>query len=343
MIELVQLGDYHTDKLRKYWPNANALQANAYRGVIQRLLAQGLRHFVFCGDLAEGIKDATGNMLRMSEDGQVQLLRLLKEFDGRANMYVILGNHDVAETGMHSLRAFIEMQRLGMFKTVHFFEQPEIRTIEGVRINFLPWPHRKPTGPCDVAVAHYEVNGTISDSGRIITLQDENDHNYGVPFLQGHLHTTQRMGRHFYSGTLYQTSFGESLPKGYAMARVARGKFAWKHVVTPPPFVLENKRIDTSADLRTLVNDPLHLYKLYVASEVTVPDGMLEKFGNIVNRLDFSTEEELKELEQAEFVLDSKGIEVNTDDYLPNYFKSKGATDAQTRRAFEIIKELRSG
>jgi hypothetical protein len=88
------------------------------------------------------------------------------------------------------------------------------------------------------------------------------------------------------------------------------------------------------------VADPLTLYKLYVSDDVTIPENLLEKFPNIVNRLDFSSEEELKELEQAEYAMENSVIEVNVDDYLPKFFKDYGATDKQSKRAFEIIKEM---
>lgn len=329
----------HLDRHRKYWPNANQLQTNAYRRVIRNRMAEGYRHFVFCGDLADGLKDATGNQIRLSEDGQRSLLSLLKEFDGKANIHIITGNHDQSEEGHHSLGVFMEMQRLKMFETVHLYDKETMVDIDGVRVNMLPWPHRQPTGRCDVAVAHYEVHGTVSDSGSVINLSDENDHDYGVPFLQGHLHTNQRQGRHNYGGTLYQCSFGESLPKGYGMARVARGKFAWRFVPEAPPFKLINLKVTEGRDFKQLVDDPLTLFKLFVAEDVRVPDGLLDRFPNIVNALQYASEEELAELEKAEYQIEVGGIEINTDDYLPDFFKSSGATPWQTKRAFELLEE----
>lgn len=251
-------------------------------------------------------------------------------------------NHDWAEQGSHSLQVFIEMQKLGMFKTIHFYAEPSVVTIDDVRVNFLPFPHRAPTDKVDVAVAHYEVDGTVSDSGRVIRFKESRNDDYGIPFLQGHLHTTQKNGRHHYGGTLYQTSFGESLPKGYGMARIGKGgKFAWKFVRHEPPFKLTNLRIHEKADLKQLVNDPLHLFKLYVADDVRVPDNLLERYPNIVNKLDFSSAEELEELEQAEFALENMQIEVNADDYLPDFFTKYGADDKMQKRAFEILAEYR--
>lgn len=340
MLELIQLGDMHLDKLRKYWPNANRLQVDAYRRVIRSRLREGYRHFVLCGDIADGIKDATGNMIRLSEDGQREFLSFLKEFDGKAQIDIIPGNHDFSEEGHHSLGVFMEMQRLRMFETVRIHDKPTVIDFEGVRVNFLPWPHREPTDRCDVAVAHYEVHGAISDSGRVITLQNESEHDYGVPFLQGHLHTKQKKGRHHYGGTLYQTSFGESLPKGYAMARVARGRFAWKFVPDAPPFKLVNLRVYDRKDFAHLTTDPLTLFKLFVADDVKTPDGLMDKYPNIVNSLEFASEEELEQLEQAELALEIQGVEVNVDDYLPDYFKSKGASDKMLARAYEVLDEF---
>jgi len=341
MIETCILGDVHLDKLRKYWPNANALQLNSYRKTIRLNKQRGIEHFFIAGDVADGIRDSTNNAMRLTEDGQCEFLKFLMDVDGTCNLHIILGNHDWAEQGSHSLQVFIEMQKLGMFKTIRFYPEPEVVNIDGVHINFLPFPHRAPTDKADAAVAHYEVDGTVSDSGRIIKFKESRNDDYGIPYMQGHLHTKQKNGRHHYGGTLYQTSFGESLPKGYAMARIGRGRFAWKFVPHEPPFKLENLHIYEKGDLAKLVNDPLHLFKLFVADDVRVPDNLLEKYPNIVNKLDFSSEEELAELEQAEFALENMQIEVNADDYLPDFFKSYGATEKQTQRAFQILAEYR--
>jgi dihydrodipicolinate synthase/N-acetylneuraminate lyase len=91
MIELCALGDVHLDKLRKYWPNANTLQLNAYQRVISRQRSAGIEHFVICGDVADGIRDSTNNAMRLTEEGQCELLKFLMDVDGKANLHVILG------------------------------------------------------------------------------------------------------------------------------------------------------------------------------------------------------------------------------------------------------------
>ncbi len=332
--EFVFIGDLHCDALTKYWPEANAMQIGAVARVIRTQMKYGRNHFFLLGDLSEGIRDSTGNAIRLSEDAQVQLLRLFREFDGVAHLYVYLGNHDYAEVGSHSLQVFFEMQAGKMFKTIRFFDKPTTLRIDDVDVCVLPHPHKEPDPDAHFALAHYEVNGAVGDTGRKLK---GDDYAFKIPIVQGHLHTAQKVRNHYYPGTLYQKSFGERLPKGYGVARVSRSRFQYKWVQFQPPFELRNVQIEKTSDFKTLVAAHNVRQKLFVADGVRIPNDLATKYPNIVNTLQYASEEELQSLQQAEFELEASTLEFDHTDYLPKYLKQHGASKQQIARAKEIL------
>lgn len=339
-VEGIAIGDLHTDKanLAKYFENPLALQLKAVDKVLHFAVSHGIRHVLFLGDVCEYV--------HLSEEARVSFLRLLKKYDGKLDIYVILGNHDYAETGIHSLQTFIEMCRQGMFQTVRIFDTPQIVDLEGVPFHFLPYPHKKPLDKNPgVCVAHYEVKGAKRDNGRMIkdgTLPEYKRH----MFIQGHLHTPQVVGRHVYAGTLYQLSFGESLPKGFLRFRCrlqdGRLEFKHKHVKVDPVFKLVNLVVEDKQDLKKVTSDPNVRYKLFIKEDVIVPNDFLLKHTNIVNRLSFSTQEELEALENEEFALESQSVELSHEKLLPGFLKKKGFAKPDIRRALNLLDKIKT-
>jgi DNA repair exonuclease SbcCD nuclease subunit len=334
--EGIAIGDLHTDKanLAKYFDDPLALQMKAVDKRLQYALGRGIRYVLFLGDICEYVQ--------MSEAARVAFLRLLKKYDGRLEIYIILGNHDYAESGVHSLLSFIEMCRHGMFETVHVFDTPQIVELGKVPFHFLPYPHTKPLDKSPgVCVAHYEVRGAKRDNGRIIKEGDTPEFKRHM-FIQGHLHTPQVVGRHVYAGTLYQMSFGETLDKGFLRfrCRIVDGQleFKHKHVSIEPEFKLVNLVVEDKQDLKKITSDPTTRYKLFVQEDVSIPNDFLLKHTNIVNRLSFSSQEELQALENEEFALETQSIELSHERLLPNFLKKKlGLGKPQINRALELL------
>ena len=333
--EFAFIGDLHLDKLLKYWPEANTLQLGAVRRVLDSCLSAGITTAFFLGDIAEGIRDSTKNAIRLSEDAQCQFLHLLMDYDGRMHLHIYLGNHDQAEKNLHSLQVFFEMQARGMFKTVRFYDKPTKIRADGVPIHVMPWPHTQPDPRAAFALAHYEVRGAVGDSGR--TLHGDM-FEFDVPVVQGHLHTKQRVRNHIYPGTLYQTSFGERLPKGYGIGRVVNGKFKYRWEEIDPPFKLINLTVETKADLKKLTDHKYTLYKLFVDESVRIPEALLVKYPNIVNALQFSDAKELESLQQAELDIETADQAFDHRDFLTPYLQSQNATKWQIKRAKELLK-----
>jgi DNA repair exonuclease SbcCD nuclease subunit len=333
------IGDLHLDKLTKYWPNANTLQLNSVRRTVNSSVLKGATQVFLLGDIAEGIRDNTGNAMRLSEPAQCELLGLLFELDKRIDTHIILGNHDWASEGNHSLSVFIEMQKHGVFKRVRFYPELDRVKIEGQRVAMMPYPNVEPPKGCELGFAHYEVSGAVGDNGRAVHSSDTFD--WSCPIIQGHLHTRQRVRNHWYPGTLYQTSFGENADKGYALLHMGQ-KLKVQWVKHEPPFKLVNLRVNKREDFKQLTTDEHTLFKLFVHEDVTVPDDLLMKFPNIVNRLAFASEAEAEALEQDEFQTENQKIDLNDRVVLPDFLKSKGADKKQIERALQIVDDFRS-
>ena len=333
--EIAFVGDLHLDALLKYWPEANLLQLGAVRKVLSSCVLEGIEHVVFLGDIADGIRDSTGTAMRLSEGAQCGLLDLLIEFDGKLGIHIIPGNHDHADIGNHSLQLFLTMQKHGLFKSTRFYYTPTKTKIDGVPVHFLPWPHKTPDPRAVFGVAHYEVSGASSDSGK----QLRGDmHEYDTIVMQGHLHTRQRVRNHIYPGTLYQMNFGESLPKGYGVVRVnSSGKLKYRWVEVDPPFKLYNIVANSLKDLKPIVKDPYRLYKLFVSDNVTIPSDFLTRYPNIVNSLQFSDGQELQSLQDAEFDIGSSVEEFNHAQFLEPFLQAQKAPAWQIKRAIEIM------
>ncbi len=337
MADFCTIGDLHLDALVKYWGNANALQLQCVDQVIDSVYRNGIKHILFLGDIAQGIRDTTGNKVRLSEDAQVQLLRLIDKWDGKVTLDFILGNHDLAEIGSHSLQLFMTMQELGMFKTTRFHEKPSNIVRSGVRISLMPFPHKTPSD-ASFALGHYEVKGALGDTGYKCGGEL---HEYKIPVVQGHLHTRQRVRNHYYPGTLYQMSFGEKLPKGYGVVRATKETFAYRWVEKLPPFELRNVYIEKPKDFERLTPDATILQKLFVSDTVRLPSNLLSQYPNIVNALVYGDEKELQAIQDAELALETESSELNHEEFLPAVLSSIGASVPQINRAVKLMHSLR--
>lgn len=337
------IGDIHYDKLTKYWHNANALQSSAVQRAVSTSMQRAATEAFFLGDIAEGIRDSTGNSMRLSEDAQSEFLSLLMWLDQRINTHIILGNHDWASEGHHSLQLFLTMQEHKVFKRVRFYPTMEKVRIAGVKCALMPFPNIVPPAGTQVGFAHYGVAGAVGDNGRAVHSDgDGDDHKFTCDIIQGHLHTHQRVGRHYFPGTLYQTSFGENPDKGFGLFQPTNGKLGYKWIEQTPPFKLVNLRINKREDFKKLTKDPSTLFKLFVHEDVRVPDDLLTRYPNIVNRLAFANDEEAAIIENDEFATENKRLDLDSRKALPEYLLTKGASKRQIARALEIVDGFRS-
>jgi hypothetical protein len=130
------------------------------------------------------------------------------------------------------------LQSYGLEPRIKVFIHQEDYEIEGVPVRFLPHPYTK-TSSKRLNIGHFEVTGAIRDNGYKIKEGIENSN----LALVGHLHTPHRIGNNYFSGTLYQTNFGESLPKSFHHFKVRDDlKCKILNIRNEPEYILENKK-----------------------------------------------------------------------------------------------------
>lgn len=334
------IGDLHLAKsnLGAMFDNADLMILGSVERVFKIALEQGIRFVVLLGDICD--------TQTLPDHVRTAFIRLLKRYDKRLDIRIILGNHDVAETAVHSLHTIEVLVELGFFKTVRVFTKHETEVYEGVTLEYMAWPAEEPLKRHSLCFAHYETAGSTRDNGHKIKTGHDKTFESGNQFVQGHLHTPHVNRNHWYVGTMAQKSFGERLPKGYGefKARMTNGRLVLqkRHVSWQPPWTLANVVFNERHDVRdypkflkTLGPNPR--VKLFVGEGVKIGDDFLLKHPEIVNRLDFAGDAELRQMQEEELELETQSIALSHEDVLPLQLKKQGATRQQIKRATTII------
>lgn len=331
--EGIAIGDFHLDKLGKYFENHLELQINEVTKGFEYALRHGIEHVILLGDIAD--RD------RLSEPAKLALFELLYKYDNKLTIHVILGNHDVRNVNIHSLEFFSKLCTTGLFKTITIYDSPTQVSIGGINVNFLPFPCIQRIDsdvPC-LNFAHLDRPGTKGDNGRISTggtPQEDDD-----TWIIGHLHTAQQLGKTHFSGTMYQTNFGESQDKYFIKFKVrmkdGRLKRKVELIETFPEFKLINLVVDKKSVLKTITDNPLHLYKLFVKKGVELPKDLNKTYPNIVNSVGYE-----KKAELDTFLSIEETVSINITSGLKEYLTDKGASDWELKRAKQLITELKS-
>ena len=329
MLEAVVIGDIHLDKLETLFPLKHlTLQINEIKKPLDYALVNGIEHVFMLGDI--------GHKPRLSESAKIAFLDLLHAYDGKLEIHIILGNHDIHSEGTNSLSIFTRMQELGKFQSVYIYPEPKQKILNGVTVNFLPFPKNKalPSTTMSVNLAHIDRGGAKRDNGYRIK-EDENEEALSDIWVIGHLHTPQTLGSNVYfPGTLYQLSFGEGLLKGFAHLKCKmvgsklRHKYIW--IENKPAFTLNTLKVEKVSDFAQIDDNMLHLYKVYVRTGVKVPRELPANVNNIVG---YDTDRELSALTEFNMEDQSDGVTFGLTTGLDEYLTSKGATDYQIRRA----------
>ena len=336
-LEGIAVGDLHLDKFNQsgWFDDPNALQVAHLDTACTYAMKSGIHHVFLLGDVCD--------RSRLSYEAQLALLACFCKWDGILSIYVILGNHDFDETGIHSLQVLSAMHGFKMFKTIHIYAKAHQATIDGIHCNFLSYPTSTPI-PAKLPTlnfGHFEVRGSLRDNGGTIRKGVEPDD--ANEYILGHLHTPHAGRNWHYTGTLYQLNFGESLPKSFTHFRAkykgSKLVLKTKRIPSEPSFILEN-RIVTSRDDLTFERNPNHLYKLFVEQDVVLPDDLLLKHPNIVKTVGYTTKSDLEALMHETFDFEHHNEELDFDAMMTAYLANKGANAQNIERAFNILKDL---
>lgn len=353
VLNVAVIGDLHLDGMTAdLGPDANRLQVAEVGKAEAWAVRNGIDEIWYVGDLSNGVV--------MSYDAH-ELLWAQWRLYPHLRRRVIVGNHDFEELGRHSLRLLKKMAEHGNLPNVFIYDEPTREVLDGVPVNFLPYPYpylqpdQKVCTKNAINVSHFEVGGAVRDNGSV----SRSDTDVEGTWIMGHLHTPQDLGapkgkpnstrRVHYVGTLYQRNFGESLPKSFThlQARMHEGKLQTKlrRIDHDPAFKLINLDVQTAADLKKVTRNPLHKYKLFISAAVKVPDQFLADHPNVVRDQRYRNKRERDVLVEQKMVVSQECAQDDPFDSLGDYLEVRHPelTKAQRQRALKISEEIRAG
>lgn len=331
--ELIGIGDLHLDKMAKIFPDTHhILVMKEFQKAANYARANGITDIIQYGDVCE--------TPYMSRESRKSLYRFIKE-NSDLTIWVILGNHDWGQEGVHSLDELELLVDCGFITNVRVITKPTVVEFGGVPVHFMPYPAKK-VKKNHVNIAHVDINGFKCDSGNRL-IESDNVFPDDTLLLTGHLHTPQHKDPWYCAGTLYQTNFGESKEKGWQHIKVKKaksGQLVWEinHIQNTPEFTLENLIIETRADLKKIKASDKILYKLFIKQDIELPEDLLTRFPNILKLVGFSSKKELLQVMENFLTIENSESEtVNPTEYLGEFMRGKGATDKQVDRAMDLI------
>lgn len=325
----IGIGDLHlTSSLGKgglaaYIKDQDPMVARAVIKALKWARDHQTRHVFLYGDVCDGT--------RLSYEGQLALLKILRlpfEF------HIILGNHDLFSedpTAGHSLQIIKEFRLPNVF----IYEEPTVTKIDGRPVKFLPWPYVDfEKGMLNVF--HNDVAGAKTDSGRPVTKGSESK----ALAVGGHIHTHQRVRNTHYSGTLYQTNFGEGKAKFFHHIEYDGG-FVINSIPFKPEYTLHTVEVRTKKDLVNVPRSRTDLVKLIlvdgcqISAHDTAGINIAQvKTANGARELALAKVEDLKE---------GSEVEVSTDEFFQEWLTTQSVesdlkNDAASLRT-QLLKE----
>jgi len=200
--ECVAIGDLHLGKprLENLYEDAYKLQLVELSRACDWALKRKIKNVVLLGDISD--KPSLPDHIELA------LINLLNKYQKNQNFYLILGNHDKEQKTVHSLSK-IEWLAKNVWDNVTVIT--DVLALGAVE--FHAWPNHTPLSKGTVCFGHVERPGSLADNGMTLASgYEQTDDNHWV---MGHLHTPHKTGNTRYAGTLYQTSFGETVNKGF--------------------------------------------------------------------------------------------------------------------------------
>lgn len=330
MISLVGIGDLHLtdDKghggLAKYVEQPNEYVMSEAQRVVNWARKKGISFVVLYGDICENP--------RMSYEANLALVKFFRR-NKDMEFIVYRGNHDSLAHGAdegHSLELLISHR----LKNVQVFVDDTYVDVGKQKIKICPWPS-KAFDPKVLNFGHTEVFGSKLDSGR--KLEDEELPKSKAVICMGHLHTNHKVRNTYYSGTLYQTNFGEPLPKFFHHVRFTSvDDFEIESVPFDPLYKLFNCVVETAEDVDALPTDPHHLIKLVVkdGADVEVPARP-----NIVINKTFKTKSDLANI-LTEDLLHGKELVIKSADFFHEWIAQQSVPQRLKKRTAALRERI---
>lgn len=282
-VQVIHTGDWHFDGLKNHFPSDHADRIGfEVEKVYKYAVKKAIPYIIVAGDISDSYK--------MTAESIQKLIAILSKYDKLITTFYLMGNHDYGDNKTSSLSIFQTMVEFKMLKNFVVVDQREIRNIDGINFNFCPFPFTEllPSNKPAVNIIHRDVQGAVGDNGRDLKVKEDLVVNSQRDFtVSGHIHLRQFLKklRVLYPGALFQKTFGESLPKGFAVVKykVKNGvmKADWEYVDNLPKFRLETVHITNQKEFAALRVDPNIRYRLYVADGIVVPSKLRQDVPNI--------------------------------------------------------------
>lgn len=343
MLDFIAIGDLHLDGLNFLGADANKYILSCVEQAEKYAVRHKIEHIFYLGDISDKPK--------LSYDAHTLLMEQWLKYPF-IHRWVILGNHDYGHLGRHSLEI---MKCAFKDSHIHIIDMPERVVLEGVPVNFLPYPY--PNLSCDfslrnsINVSHFEIAGAQRDNNT------ESNSRQTVPdgtyWIMGHLHTPQDVGRVHYTGTLFQKNFGETLPKYFSriQAKLLEPtkagepvlKIRKKRIKSNPSFTLTNLDISKRSDLKNVPYEENCFYKLFLSAGVTLPLDFLAQHPNVIKVQGYKTKQEREALLTDSVILTQDTDEIDIANGLNDYIDTHAPhlTIEQKNRILTIFKEIK--
>ena len=342
MLHAVGIGDLHFDgKLSKYIPEFNRVIANELRSVLTKARRKGITLAFLYGDMCERSS--------MTLNAHENFLKVLHEFND-FRFIVYKGNHDASSVqepngpcSLDFLSFLSESKILPNLKVIRH-EAVELFTNTDHPIRVLPWPLTE-TKSGFLNLLHTEAAGSKWETGREVTGGFSTKHLCVV----GHIHTAQHVRNTHFSGTLYQTTFGEDPSKYFHeiewTGEIASSKI--KLIPHAPKYTLSNAVVKSADEYKQVcaeVRDAgdTTLWKVFIHSKVLLPVNAFEGLPTVIKHTPYSTKAELKALVAEELELDDLSQDhcMSMKDALITWMDANVADGSMRQRALKKFNDL---
>ncbi len=319
-MECVAVGDLHltdaagTGGLAKYVPDSDSMVIAEVEKVIGYARDHGIDTLIQEGDVCDGP--------RLSYPAMIALSSMFARNDD-ISFHIMLGNHDQygesPATG-HSLEV---LKLLYSRPNVKFYTKPKTVTIDGAKVRFLPYPHEDFDLKA-LNVFHKEVHGSKGDSGRLMT--DDKLSKSKAVVVAGHLHTAHKVRNTHYTGTLYQTNFGERLPKYFHHINFnSVNDYTLDLIAHEPTYKLHTVVLNSRSDLALIPKGQFNLVKLVIQDGADVSASDYADYSNIAVLKNFKSKEDLHAV-LTEDLIEGEQLVVNIDDFFKSWIASLDVT-----------------
>lgn len=282
MFEFIATADWHLEAMDKHFPDDGVdRQLETVNRIYQYAIENGIKYMMVPGDITD--------KYLMRDSTKQKLLQLFIKYDPYITTIYLCGNHDWRDTGSTSMDLIQQMCEWKFLQNLEVISRGEQRVIEGITVNFLPFPTPpvpKSKKPC-LNFCHVETKGALGDTGRPL----KTDKTIGCDArdftISGHIHMYQFLesDRFLYCSSPYQKTYGEAIPKGFCHVRAQYkdGKLVVKHkfVDSKPGFRLETVYVMKQEEWTNLEINPAVRYRVMVGEGVTVPADIRTRVPNI--------------------------------------------------------------